>query len=100
MKIALLADKYVGLEISKFILENFYQDVAIVFCIKENEIQHEFAHNCKTRTPGCTLRFTSVHKTYNMNPLLIKFIIVANISTYPFISILLSSSFIKNNDQQ
>lgn len=38
MKIALLADKYVGLEISKFILENFYQDVAIVFCIKENEI--------------------------------------------------------------
>ena len=38
MKIALLADKYVGLEISKFILENFYQDVAIVFCINENEI--------------------------------------------------------------
>ena len=38
MKIALLADNYVGLEISKFLFKKFNQDIAVVFCIKENEI--------------------------------------------------------------
>ena len=37
-KIILLADDFVGLEITKFLIKNYKKDIAAVFCTKKNDI--------------------------------------------------------------
>ena len=50
MRIALLADSQVGLEIAKYLFREFSKDIAVVFCTKEDEIYNLALNrnlNCK-----------------------------------------------------
>jgi methionyl-tRNA formyltransferase len=38
MKIILLADGFVGSEITKFLIKNYYEDIAAIFCTEKNDI--------------------------------------------------------------